>query len=442
MSGAVIERIRALDPEARRKEIVDVLVDHFQDLFVADPDAFRHKFRKMAGSPFAFYRGSAVLFYLDMEREPGHPLGTPASRVWIQGDLHAENFGTYMSSEGRLVFDVNDFDEAYIGHFAWDLRRLAASLALLGYAKAFADDEIREIVTTAAHAYAKRLSIFAAGADPSDFSLTLETTAGPVHAALERASTESRNALLDRMTTVEGCTRKLRRGDRLWDIDGETRAKVETAFAEYLKTRVRPAGLEQPQLKDIVASGGFGIGSAGLPAFTMLIAGPTDALESDILLSMKQGNVCAVGRIVEDEGANGYFQHHGHRTVVSQQALQASTDAWLGYTQLDGVGQVVQEISPYEVDLDWSDLDDTAACRELAGQLGEATAKIHSVADDDDDVSLVPFATEEAITADIGDDHASFANELAGFALAYADVVRDDHRLFVDTFRNHGIAGL
>ena len=54
------------------------------------------------------------------------------SRVWIHGDLHAENFGTYMNSEGVLVFDVNDFDEAYLGHFTWDLRRFVASLALMG----------------------------------------------------------------------------------------------------------------------------------------------------------------------------------------------------------------------------------------------------------------------------------------------------------------------
>ena len=37
------------------------------------------------------------------------------SRVWIQGDLHAENFGTYMDGDGVFIFDVNDFDEAYLG---------------------------------------------------------------------------------------------------------------------------------------------------------------------------------------------------------------------------------------------------------------------------------------------------------------------------------------
>ena len=53
------------------------------------------------------------------------------ARVWIQGDLHAENFGTYLDRTGRLVFDVNDFDEAYLGHWTWDLRRFVASLALM-----------------------------------------------------------------------------------------------------------------------------------------------------------------------------------------------------------------------------------------------------------------------------------------------------------------------
>ena len=52
-----------------------------------------------------------------------------ASRIWIQGDLHAENFGTYLDAGGRLVFDVNDFDEAYLGHWTWDVMRFCASLA-------------------------------------------------------------------------------------------------------------------------------------------------------------------------------------------------------------------------------------------------------------------------------------------------------------------------
>ena len=108
----------------RAQQIVDVLVDAFSELMTADADAFRTKFRKMAADPFAFYRGSAALFYADMTTFEDPWTDERTSRVWIHGDLHAENFGTYMDSTGRIVFDVNDFDEAYLGHFTWDLRRL------------------------------------------------------------------------------------------------------------------------------------------------------------------------------------------------------------------------------------------------------------------------------------------------------------------------------
>ena len=74
------------------------------------------------------------------------------SRVWIQGDLHAENYGTYMDSAGVLVFDVNDFDEAYLGHYTWDLQRMAASLALLGFRKALSDGAIAGLIETYAQA--------------------------------------------------------------------------------------------------------------------------------------------------------------------------------------------------------------------------------------------------------------------------------------------------
>jgi uncharacterized protein (DUF2252 family) len=71
-------------------------------------------------------------------------------------------------------------------------------------------------------------------------------------------------------------------------------------------------------VKDIVGRKGFGIGSAGLPAYNVLVEGPTQALENDVILSMKQGNVAAPSRIVRDERIKGYFKHHGHRTAVSQ----------------------------------------------------------------------------------------------------------------------------
>lgn len=90
----VVDAVRAQAGAERRVEIVDTLLDAFCELMAADPDAFRHKFRKMAAAPFAFYRGSAALFYRDMAHEVHGLADARGARVWIQGDLHAENVGT------------------------------------------------------------------------------------------------------------------------------------------------------------------------------------------------------------------------------------------------------------------------------------------------------------------------------------------------------------
>ena len=153
-------------------------MEAFEDLIERDPRAFRGKFRKMAADPFAFYRGSAPLFYSDVCRLDDPWVDDATSRVWIQGDLHAENYGTYMDSAGVLVFDVNDFDEAYIGHYTWDLQRMAASLALLGFRKALSDKSIRTLIETYARAYADTVHLFATSEVDRDFRLTLETTEG------------------------------------------------------------------------------------------------------------------------------------------------------------------------------------------------------------------------------------------------------------------------
>jgi hypothetical protein len=127
---------------------------------------------------------------------------------------------------------------------------------------------------------------------------------------------------------------------------------------------------------------------------------------------------------------------------MSQRALQAHADPWLGWTELDGAGQLVAEISPYAVDLDWSDIDDPEEIEALVDDLGRATATMHAAADSTSGESLVPFSTERAIDAAIAADEESFADLLTDFAHSYGARARADHQIFVDLFRNGRIPGL
>ncbi|HEY7596706.1 MAG TPA: DUF2252 family protein, partial [Actinophytocola sp.] len=232
-------------------------------------------------------------------------------------------------------------------------------------------------------------------------------------------------------------------GPGLRRLDDDERAAVMSAFERYLETipaAKRYQGVAYT-IKDVAGRSGFGIGSAGLPAYTVLIEGFNQALDNDVVLSMKQGNVAAPSRIVEEKRIRSYFRHEGHRTAVSQRALQAHADPWLGHTEIDGTGFVVAELSPYAGDLDWSELTEPQEMDPVLDYLGRATAKMHCVSDEDSEQSLVDFQVEDAISGVIEDED-GFVRELTRFALEYAERTRDDHRLFVDAFRGGRIPGI
>src|SRR5512142_1101955 len=91
------------------------------------------KHRQMAGSLFAFLRGTFYRWEPLFKEACGDLVEAP--RVLAVGDLHVENFGTWRDREGRLIWGVNDFDEAYTLPYTIDLVRLAASALLAGKAR-------------------------------------------------------------------------------------------------------------------------------------------------------------------------------------------------------------------------------------------------------------------------------------------------------------------
>src|SRR5690349_13740893 len=213
-----------------------------------------------------------------------------------------------------------------------------------------------------------------------DFEIRLDKAEGPVLTALVAARAMRRADLLDEMTYMtKGLRRFLEDGSNR-RLGRDERTTVVAAFRGYLDTIPEDKRFDRElfyELRDVVGKSGLGIGSAGLPAYNVLVEGYSQALDNDVVLSMKQANVPAVSRFVDTTAVEDYFQHEGHRTVVSQRALQVHTDPLLGHTELGVVGYVVSEVSPYEVDLDWSGLTEPDEIAAVVGLLGRATAKIH-----------------------------------------------------------------
>ena len=100
------------------------------------PDLIPIRYGRMAASAFAYFRGAAAPMAWDLAHTP-----TTDLRVQACGDAHLLNFGMFAAPDRRLVFDVNDFDETLPAPFEWDVKRLAASVAVAALDNGFSEAE-------------------------------------------------------------------------------------------------------------------------------------------------------------------------------------------------------------------------------------------------------------------------------------------------------------
>ena len=103
---------------------------------------------RMAASPFTFLRGAAAVMAWDLSHTP-----VSGIQVFIDGDAHINNFGLYGTPQRDVVIDVNDFDEATLGPWEWDLKRLVASVNVAGRDNGMSRRERRRAVLGAVRGY-------------------------------------------------------------------------------------------------------------------------------------------------------------------------------------------------------------------------------------------------------------------------------------------------
>ena len=217
-----------------------------------------------------------------------------------------------MDGKGALVFDVNDFDEAYLGPFTWDLRRFVASLALMCWQKALPDDGHRRPLRAGTCGRTSTRS--------TTSSRATGTTSGrcgwtPPTGAVQEGAAAGPAVDAHRPARPDDGRRGLRAPVPPRAVDPRARPARAPPGREGLRVlpeddpRVEAAwAASATPSRTSSATSGFGIGSAGLPAYNLLVEGHTQALENDIVLSMKQGNVAAPSRVVGDQEARVVLQ--------------------------------------------------------------------------------------------------------------------------------------
>src|SRR5271157_4135372 len=99
------------------------------------------KHKRMMASPFSYYRGAAPVMAADLSLLPKSGLLTQ-----ICGDAHVYNLGSFTALDGHIIFDINDFDETIPGPWEWDVKRMSASLVLVGRESGARDSACKEAV--------------------------------------------------------------------------------------------------------------------------------------------------------------------------------------------------------------------------------------------------------------------------------------------------------
>ena len=113
----------------RSRFVLEALAEHNKHLTDVERTA---KYNKMAQSAFRFYRGTNHLFWADFSGDERlQRFSSSQTRIWLQGDLHSENYGAYHNDSGDIIYSLNDFDDAVVADYQFDLWRMAVSIVLV-----------------------------------------------------------------------------------------------------------------------------------------------------------------------------------------------------------------------------------------------------------------------------------------------------------------------
>ncbi|RHW34721.1 DUF2252 domain-containing protein [Lysinibacillus yapensis] len=435
---SLLNRVKETKKVLRKHQIETILNEFDEETMNLGPEKRLMKYEQMMESPFRFFRGSAYLFYYDATKMP-FSFHTDADKpTWIQGDLHMENFGAFQNENGDIVYDVNDFDEGYIGSYLYDILRMAVSIALYGEAQGFTIEEQKKRIHTYLHAYHKQLTRFINGKDdPFSLTFTVENTKGPVKKTLKKLAKRQRDHLLKDITYIdENGKRAFAWSEEIEPVQLDERTLLEKLTESYINSLdvENQKDLSFYTIKDIAKKHGTGTASIGLDRYYILIEGEKEAQGvDDLVLEVKEVRTAVPTYFLPyREKFWEKYEHQGKRVVATQKAMHHLEDPYLGYLTIDGHEFYVRERSPYKKKVKAAQLatvEDFDATVEIMGKI---TAKIHARADVDTESELFTHESEEEIIEAIGKDFQTFAAQIIFAAIGYKEQVNHDYELFCE----------
>lgn len=367
------------------------------------------KYERMLASPFGFFRGAVPVMAADLALLPSTGIVNQ-----ICGDAHVRNLGAYAAPDGRLVFDINDFDETTRAPFEWDLKRLATSLILAAREAGAKESAAHEAVSVFLERYRKCARAFSR-------MPVLEVARYQVHRLMKVSLLSDVLMKAERATpmhTLESLTIPDRKGTGrifreskpvLWRIGGAQVREVLAGLKEYGETLEpeRQHILAQYRPVDVCFKV-VGTGSVGTRDYCVYLEGngPGDPL----FLQIKE----EVGSAYRPYLNQNIEQSHWGRLVAEgQRAMQMQSDPFLGWTTIANRDYLVRQLNDHKASIEVEDLKGPGllAYAELCGEL---LARGHARSGD-----------VQLIVGYLGNGE-PFAEAIARFATAYADQTEKD----------------
>lgn len=427
--------------EDRERFVLDQVDAASRDISATDR---KRKFAKMSKSPYRFFRGTAQLFWRDLWDDWRHHRfgGALETQTWLQGDAHVYNFGAYGDDRQGVHYGMDDFDDAFVGDYQYDLWRQAASMVLDARENAeLSPKKTRRAINHFLSAYLDTVADHADGRSAED--IHVKYVKKPIGPFMREVIDEDGVAeQLDKWTRLDDGARVFdTEYKKLAPLSASERSQLLKALDEDYRDTLQPGSLQGQgaahfTVKDVARRLNAGTGSLGVARYYALVEGPSDSHADDVILDIKEQQRPAVYACMSTADKRAWrksFKHEAVRHAMAFRALADHADEYLGWITLGERHFSVRQRSPYKEDFPTDEVDGFKPYRRLARQWGRILAREHirgSHALRPDDPGCFCRALSDRVAGD-DDARAAFKAQIVALATDYAAQVDRDYAVFV-----------
>ncbi len=301
------------------------------------------KYKAMREDNYRFFRATAHLFYEDIQKSS---FLFKAPSVWLCGDLHLENFGSYKGDNRVAYFNINDFDECFLGPLLLDLARFMVSVYIAAGNLKVPVAKAHTLTGVFSNTYFKNLE------EGYIKVLEKETTTGIIKQFLEEVKNRKRKTFIKERTFFKKKNIKLKIDNiHTSEISKPEKKIVAQAINEWAAKTKNPGFFKVKDIAFRVA----GTSSLGLKRYIVLVEG-NGTPEENYLIDIKESRPSCLNNIISIKQPK--WINESERIIEVQNRFISDPPALLQNIIISGKAFVLKELQPSADRIDYQLFND------------------------------------------------------------------------------------